>query len=118
MEDGTIPFLLNTEPYLGKVDIAEAANGGVLQIICSAAARKLNMFEEHLLGALFVHFNSFFQNFSCRTHFNFARKQNFLAEHIKILPGNLEMRKIGLKLYKFFIFLQNTFLYVKQTEVC
>ena len=48
-------------------------------------------------GGLFVHFNGF----SCRTHHNFARKQNFLAEHIKILPGNLEIRKIGLKLHKF-----------------
>ena len=39
--------------------------------------------------------------FSCRTHHNFARKQNFLAEHIKILPGSLEIRKIGLKFHKF-----------------
>ena len=61
---------------------SEAANGGVLQIICSVAcqeakirhvARKLNMFEEYLLG-LSVHFNGFFQNFSCRTHQNSTRK--------------------------------------------
>ena len=38
--------------------------------------RKL-MFEEHInLWGLFVHLNGFFQNFSCRTDNNFARKQN------------------------------------------
>ena len=49
----------------------EAANGDVLQIIWAAGklifrhvAGKLCMFEEHLLGGLFVHFNYFFfQNF-------------------------------------------------------
>ena len=51
------------------------------------------MFEEHLLGGLFVHFNVFFQIFSCRTHHNFSRKQNFVAEHI--LPGHLKIRKIS-----------------------
>ena len=82
--------------------LTEAANRGVLQIICSAPARKLKIFEEHLLGGPFVHFNSFFQNFSCRTHHNFARKQNFVAEHIKILPGSLEIKKI---LHQFHIFI-------------
>ena len=57
------------------------------------------MFEEHLLGGS-VHFNDFFQNFSCRTDHNFARKQNSLSEHIKILPRNLEIKKIGLTFHK------------------
>ena len=73
------------------------------------------MFEERLLGSHFVHFNDFIQNLSCRTHQNFVRKQNFFAEHIKILPGSLEIRKIGQKISQ--NFLQNTFLSVKQTEV-
>ena len=59
------------------------------------------MFAEHLLGGLFVYFNGLFQNLSCRTHHNFARKENFLVEHIKILPGILEIRKIGLKCHTF-----------------
>ena len=49
-------------------------------------ARKLNMFEEHLLGGLFIHSNGFFQNFfvehqfcqdaefPCRKHRNSTRK--------------------------------------------
>ena len=49
------------------------------------------MFEEHLLGGLFVHFKE-------------------EAKYIKILQGNLELK---------IIFLQNTSLIsVKQTEVC
>ena len=54
-------------------------------------ARKLNMFEEHLFGGLFVRFNGFFQNSSFRIHHNL------------ILPGSrsLELRKIGLKFHKF-----------------
>ena len=97
--------------FLNTLSSAEAANGGVLHIICSAAARKLkldllpgklNMFEEHLLWGLFVHFNGFFQNSSCRTHNNFARKQNSFSEHINILPGSLEICKIGLKFHKLF----------------
>ena len=59
------------------------------------------MFEEHLLGGPFVHFNGFLQNSFCREHHNFARNQNFVAEHIKILSGSLEIRKIGLKFQKF-----------------
>ena len=36
------------------------------------------------------------------THHNFSRKQNFLAEeHIKILRGSLEIRKISPKFRKF-----------------
>ena len=49
-------------------------------------ARRLNKVEEHLSG----YFHGFYQNLSCRTHHNFARKQNFLAEHIKILPDRLK----------------------------
>ena len=48
------------------------------------------MFEEHFLGGLLVHFNGLFQNLFCKTYHNFAKKQNFPAEHIKILPGNLD----------------------------
>ena len=40
------------------------------------------MFEEDVLGGLFIYFNDFFQNFSCRTHQNSARKR-------------LEIRKIS-----------------------
>ena len=42
-------------------------------------------------------FSSFQWLFSYKTHHNFARKQNFLSEHIKVLPGRLKIRKIGLK---------------------
>ena len=71
------------------------------------------MFEEHLLGGLFAHFTDFFQNLSCRhiTILPEQRKQKFLTEHIKILPGSLEVRKISQ------IFLQNTSLSAKQTKV-
>ena len=41
---------------------------------------------------------AFFRIFS---HHNFAKKQNFLGEHIKILPGTLEIKKMGLKFHKF-----------------
>ena len=68
--------------------------------------RKRNMFGRTPLRRSFCSFQWLFQNFSCRTYHNFARKQNFLAEHIKILPGNLEIRKISQ------IFLQNTSLSV------
>ena len=77
-------------------------------------ARKLNIFEERLLGGLFVHFNDFFRDFSYRTLHNFARKQIFLAEHIKILLGSLEINQSNISQ----IVLQNTSLSVKQTEVC
>ena len=56
----------------GRFTFTEAANGGILQIIYSAAARKLkldmlpgklNMFEEHILGDLLVDFNVFSEFF-------------------------------------------------------
>ena len=105
--------------------IVETANEGVSfanYLFCSCqevkirnVARKLNMFEEHFLWGLFVHFNGFFRT--------------FLVEHITILPesrislqntskfyqGSLEIRTIGLISQ---IFSQNTSLSVKQTEVC
>jgi len=54
-------FFINKVCYL--VRFAEAANGGVLQIKCSAPARKLKL--DKLPGAT----KSF-----CRTHKTFARK--------------------------------------------
>ena len=56
-------------------------------------AGTLKKYEEHLIGGIFYSFNGFFQNLSYRTHENFARKPNFLAEPIQILPRGLEMRK-------------------------
>ena len=59
-------------------------------------ARKLKMFEEHLLGGVFL-----FISMACF--------RIFLVEHLKILPGNKENFSQ--------IFLQSTSLSVKQTEV-
>ena len=81
--------------------ISDAVSAAASKAKIRHFARKLNMIEEHLLGGLFVHFNDFFQNSSCRTHHNFTRKQNFLAKHIKILLGSLEIREIGQKFLKF-----------------
>ena len=52
-------------------------------------ARKLNIFKEHLLGGLFVYFNDFYRDFSCRIT-------------ITILPGSR-------------IFLQNTSKFSQKT---
>ena len=49
-------------------------------------ARKVKVFEEHLLDVLLVPFNGFFQN-SFVKHITIL--PNFFAKHIKILPGNL-----------------------------
>ena len=63
-------------------------------------ARRLNMFEEHLLGIFFQ--NLFFRIFfvehltilpGCRISLQNNPEQ--------ILPGNIEIRKIGLKFHKF-----------------
>ena len=61
------------------------------------------MFEEHLLGEIMEHLFLFI---------SMAFFRIFLLEHIKILPGNLEIRKMSQ------IFLHNTSLSVKQTEFC
>ena len=68
---------------------AEAANGGVLQIIVKLDidARRLNKLEDYLLRCISGSFNGFYQNFSCRTHQNSATKS-----------GN---RKMGLKFHKY-----------------
>ena len=42
-----------------------------------------------------------FQNFSCRTHHNFARKQILPCRTHQNSNGSLEIRKIGLKFHKF-----------------
>ena len=66
---------------------------GVPQIICSVPARKLklymlpgrlNMFEEPLMMRYLMVFSMVFSRI-------------FLVEHIKILPGSLKMRKMGLQ---------------------
>ena len=99
-----------------------------MEVFCSCqeaksrhVARKLNAFEEHLLGSLLVNFNGFFQNFYCRIHFffeymrtsgirtthNFARKQ---------------MRKISLKFHKFscrtHLYLLNRLKFVNYMKSC
>ena len=43
-----------TEVSVQVQQVPEAANGSVLQVICSAAAKKLNMFKEHLLGGFLL----------------------------------------------------------------
>ena len=62
-------------------------------------AMRVNKFKKHLWGDNFVYFNVFFQSLFCTI---LTAKQNFLAEHIKILTGSLEMRKIGLNFFNFF----------------
>ena len=77
---------------------SEAANRCVLQIICSAAARKLKLdmmpgdykrlkttSQDVFLGS----FNGFYQNYSCRTHQNSTREicEKFLCRTPPIFPG-------------------------------
>ena len=53
------------------------------------------MFEEHLSGGLFVLFNGFFRIFLVEHITILPGSRNFIVEHNKILPRNLEIKKIS-----------------------
>ena len=68
------------------------------------------MFKAHLSEDISGYLDDIFQNHSCRTEHNFARKQNFLTEH----TGSLEeMRKLGLNVHKFLASLS-----ARQSVIC
>ena len=51
------------------------------------------MFEKHISRFIFGSFNGFYQNFSCRTHQNFAKKPGDENGSLQIRTHHISARK-------------------------
>ena len=77
--------------------LVEAAKRGVLQFVCSAAARKLKL---DMKPGGEISLKDISEEFIMVVSIAFSR--TFLTEHFKILSGNLEIKNMGLNFHNIF----------------